>query len=401
MKLKSFLPFIAVFIALISIIYASSVNQKNNAEPVVAAVSTSTNDSVNQIEEMKGIWISYMELSMENESDKSEKRFTEKIEEIINNCANLGFNTLIVQVRPFSDALYDSEYYPWSHILTGEQGKNPGYDPLKIICNLSHEKGLAVHAWINPYRISVSETPNELSADNIYNCQKEICFETENGIFLNPAEKSARELIINGVSEVVEKYDIDGIQFDDYFYPENMDMQDKNQYDEYCSSVNSELNISDWRKTNINILIADVYRNIHSLKDDVVFGISPQGNKSNNEKLYADIESWCTIKGYIDYICPQIYFSPENPTLGFEEALEDWCSIDFADGVSLYVGLAGYKGGSDADDGTWQNSDSILAEEYKIVSNNKLANGIMLYSYGSINYEESRGEIENLSKELN
>lgn len=397
-----------VLISLISIIYISSVHNRSDVQSVNTLSTTTydnaTADSVNKStgsKEMKGIWISYMELSMENESEKSERRFTEKIEQITKKCSQLGFNTLIVQVRPFCDALYNSEYFPWSHILTGTQGENPGYDPLKIICEICRKNNLAVHAWINPYRIKASETPDELCRSNIYNNDNSLCFETDNGIYLNPADAGARELIVNGAAEIVRNYDIDGIQFDDYFYPENMGEQDSAEYEEYCNTVSNSVDITTWRKANVNLLVADVYRTVHSIKDNVEFGISPQGNIVNNERLCADVESWCTVSGYIDYICPQIYFSLDNPALTFEEAFEDWSSLDYADNVSFYAGLAGYKGGSDADSGTWQNSDTILADEYNIVTKSKVADGIMLYSYASIDNEESRGEIKNLSSALN
>ena len=131
-----------------------------------------------------------------------------------------------------------------------------------------------------------------------------------------------------------------------------------------------------------------------------MFGISPQGNLENNAELFADVKSWCGQRGYIDYICPQIYFSLENPALGFEDALNDWLKLDFAKGVKLYVGLAGYKAGTDDDEGTWEYYDDTLFKEYKILKKNNNISGFMLYSYSSLIDEAAEKEIKNLKKLL-
>lgn len=404
MNLKRKLPLLLVAALLICTLILSYTHNDTKV-PVNAPVPTKNNIATSDTpsdknREMRGVWVSYMELSMENEADKSKEAFESKFSDIAKSSKNLGFNSLIVQVRPFSDALYKSEYFPWSHILTGTQGKNPNYDPLKIMIEICRELNLEIHAWINPYRVSVSETPNNLSDDNIYIKNKNLCFETKNGIYLNPANRDAQQLIIDGVKEILENYDVDGIQFDDYFYPENMDNQDNADYEEYCKKYDDPIDITAWRKANVSLLIADVHRTIHSTNDRIEFGISPQGNIGNNDSLYADVSNWCTSSGYIDYICPQIYFSLNNPALSFEDALSDWESLDFADNVKLYVGLAGYKAGSDADENTWSESNSILAEEYKICTDSNKVEGVMLYSFASIKNETAKEEIYNLSKQL-
>jgi uncharacterized lipoprotein YddW (UPF0748 family) len=343
-----------------------------------------------------------MELSMENEEDKSEKAFTDKFNTMALCCKENGFNTLIVQVRPFCDALYKSEYFPYSHILTGTQGENPNYDALEIMCDICHKNNLQIHAWINPYRVSSKKTPSDLSEDNPYIKDNSLGFETDSGIYLDPSNSAVQELIINGITEIIENYDIDAIQFDDYFYPPDMGEQDSEQYKEYINSIGAEnsMDIENWRKANVNMLICNTYRKIHSISDSVEFGISPQGNIDNNDSLYADVKSWCSCKGFIDYICPQIYFSLENPTLTFENSLDSWCNLNFADNVKLYVGIAGYKAGSDSDENTWLNSNDILSQEYNIISENERIQGFMLYSYDSLTAETSSAEIKNLTNNL-
>lgn len=408
MKYKQLAPILIVLSVLICIVAVASYKGQNSN---TNSSNQSTNDTVNVFsvkqnthnnEEMRGVWVSYMELTMENEKDKSQKRFTEKFEEIAENCKNLGYNTLVVQVRPFCDALYKSDYFPWSHILTGEQGKNPNYDPLKIICDVCREKNLNIHAWVNPYRISTQNSPSELSENNPYVKDSSVGFKTQSGTYLDPSNENARRLIIDGIEEIVSNYDIDAIQFDDYFYPADMGSEDDAQYKEYINGCENEsMTLEEWRKANVNLLISEVYLRIHSIKNNVEFGISPQGNINNNDKLFADVQLWCTTKGYIDYICPQIYFSLDNPALTFEDSLQSWCELEFASNVNLYVGLAGYKAGTDDDEGTWLNDDNILAQEYNIICENEKTSGLMMYSYASLFSDDGKKEMENFYNELN
>ena len=410
MKNKKIVPIIVSVIAMLSVICISSFTREkppkkpNDINNIAALSSKATADTPESDEEMRGVWVSYMELSMENESSKTQKAFEDKFTEIAQKCRESGFNTLIVQVRPFCDALYKSSYFPWSHILTGTQGENPQYDALQIMCDICKENNLKIHAWINPYRVSSNETPKKLSDNNPYIKNTEIGIKTDNGIFLDPSNETAQQLISDGVKEIAENYDVDGIQFDDYFYPTKNESFDKKQYEAYIEKYGKEnsMSLDNWRMQNVNTLICKVYRTIKSVDSSVEFGISPQGNIGNNDGLYADVKSWCTCKGFADYICPQIYFSLENPALHFEACLNSWTSLDFDENVKLYVGLGGYKAGNgEYDEETWLLSDRILADEYDILRNNKSVRGFMLYSYNSLEDDTAKKEINNLINALN
>lgn len=410
MKNKKIVPIIVSIIAMLSVICISSFTREkppkkqNDIDNIAALSSKATADTPKSDEEMRGVWVSYMELSMENESSKTQKAFEDKFTEIAQKCRDSGFNTLIVQVRPFCDALYKSSYFPWSHILTGTQGENPQYDALQIMCDICKENNLKIHAWINPYRVSSNETPKKLSDNNPYIKNSEIGIKTDNGIFLDPSNETAQQLISDGVKEIAENYDVDGIQFDDYFYPTEDESFDKKQYEAYIEKYGKKnsMSLDNWRMQNVNTLICKVYRTIKSVDSSVEFGISPQGNIGNNDGLYADVKSWCTCKGFADYICPQIYFSLENPALTFEDCLDSWTSLDFDENVKLYVGLGGYKAGNgEYDEKTWLLSDSILADEYDILRNNKSVRGFMLYSYNCLEDDTAKKEINNLINALN
>ena len=350
------------------------------------------------LDDMRGVWISYLELSMENAQDKSERAFREKFAAIAADCQGFGFNTLVVQVRPFCDALYRSELFPPSHILSGTQGQDAGYDALQIMCETCRKFGLRLHAWVNPYRVSTNQTPSVLADENPYRKDPSLGIETDSGVILDPSDEAARKLIVDGIREIVEHYDVDGIQFDDYFYPTDIGDLDDESYQAYRKTVpdGAAMSRETWRSFHVSLLLSETFLTVHRLKSNVVFGVSPQGNLDNNKELSADVLSWCGKRGFVDYICPQIYFSPDNPALGFADALDRWTQAVQCDSVRLYVGLAGYKAGSDKDEGTWQDRDDILAEEVNILKKNQKVKGWMLYSYASLQNKAAQAELKNM-----
>ena len=390
MRISRIVPYILTLLILSGAIFAVSHSENPEA---------STPSSAIKIEDMRGVWVTYMTLDVENESDK-ETAFKTRIDDIISEIKQGGFNTLIVQVRPFCDAIYESNVYPWSHILTGTQGESPGYDPLKYICDSCHKNGIAVHAWVNPYRVKTANTPEILSDDNPYINENSIGFELNGAVYLKPHSKEVQALIVNGIKELVDNYEIDGVQFDDYFYPENCGDFDNEAYKEYKAASKDPHSLTDWRMEQVNTLIKAVYNAVHT-KKDIIFGISPQGNLSNNKTLYADVERWCAEHGYIDYICPQIYFSLDNPALSFEDSLHEWTALRKHKDLKLYIGLAGYKAGTqDADNGTWADNADILKTEIELLYEQK-ADGFMLYSYDSFHNKENEEEIQNVIRYLN
>lgn len=365
--------------------------------------------SAGSAKEMRAVWVPYLSLNMSRENDKSEQAFMKKFNKIIDTAKSCGMNTLIVQVRPFGDALYQSSYFPWSHIVSGTQGNNPGYDPLKDMVTACHQAGLKIHAWINPLRIQVSGSPSILATDNPYykfrsNASKtDYVVEFQNGIYYNAAYDEVRQLIADGVKEIAQKYDVDGIQFDDYFYPTQDASFDKNAYNVYCGDAKktgTPLALADWRRGNINALVTLVYREIKSVKKDLPFGIAPQGNAQNDMNMGADVYSWCSAQGYVDYICPQLYYNFVNPTLPFNTAADSWKNIVKNKNIKLYLGLAAYKAGSDADSGTWKSSSSILASQIQY-GRKSSCDGFMFYSCDYLTGDQTKQEIQNVIKLLN
>lgn len=359
--------------------------------------------------EMRAVWVPYLSLNMSSEADKSEQAFQKKFGAIVSTAKTCGMNTLIVQVRPFGDALYPSSYFPWSHIISGTQGKDPGYDPLKDMVEATHKAGLKIQAWVNPLRIQAAGSPAILAESNPYykfrndNSKSDYVSDFQNGAYYNPAYEDVRQLVADGVKEIAQKYAVDGIQFDDYFYPTPDASFDQKAYGAYCTEAKktgAPLALADWRRANINSLVSLVYREIKSVKPSVVFGIAPQGNTKNDMDMGADVYSWCSAKGYVDYICPQLYYNFQNPTLPFNTAADNWKKIVKNKDIKLYLGLAVYKAGSDADSGTWKTSSTILANQIKY-GRDSACNGFMFYSCDYLTGNQTKQEVQNVIKLLN
>lgn len=336
---------------------------------------------------IKAMWISYIELQSVDFS--SAEKFTADITQMFENCKDMGLNTVIVHVRSFGDAYYNSSIFPYSHIMTDVQGENPGFDPLEIMVETAHDIGLRFEAWINPYRVKLYNHPKELSADNPAN-NSQLTITTDSGIFYNPALQEVRDLVTEGVVEIVKNYDVDGIHFDDYFYPDTSTDIDKDQYAAYTGT----LSLDDWRRENVNMLVRQVYSAIKQYDEDITFGISPQGNDDNNYHMqYSDIKLWLGEKGYADYIMPQLYWGFDYTTksgstrYGFKNLSYEWSQYKKHPDVKLYIGLGAYRigagdGGAN-DQSEWQTGYNI-ADMIKVVTANPDLHGYALYSYNSL-----------------
>lgn len=319
-------------------------------------------------EYVKGVWVSTVEnLDFPSKPGLTAAEMKSELDDIVTTCSQMGINAIFFQVRPCADALYKSDIFPWSAVLTGTQGIAPDgdFDPLSYLIQKAHASQIQVHAWINPYRIGKGNDGPEVViaglADN--NPAKQhpeyyvVC--SDGGVYFNPALEEVRQLIIDGIEEIVENYDVDGIHFDDYFYPYGVtDYPDAADYEKYGGDFD---NIADFRRNNVNILIRDVQEAIHNIKPDVSFGISPFGiwnNKKNNpdgsdttgmssySAIYADSRTWVQ-NGWVDYICPQIYWAFETQAAPFDVLVDWWSKLCSETEVKLYIGHAVYKLGTD------------------------------------------------------
>ncbi len=358
--------------------------------------SSSSTPAVSADEEMRAVWIPYL----------SQNNITEAaIDRMVADCLNVGANAIIFHVRPFGDAVYDSDIFPWSHVCTGTQGEAPSFDPLEYIVKKAHDSGLELHAWINPLRIQLANgsLPKAISEDNPYTLWRtdsdpdndDWVIDFQKGKFYNPAHPEVRQLLIDGMVELAENYDIDGIHWDDYFYPAaDASFDDSLAYNAYKESGGT-MTLIQWRTDIINTLVRDSYAAVKAADPDCDFGISPQGNIGNCTRIGADVYTWCSTPGYVDYICPQIYWTFDNTISPYAKRCEQWKEITTCEDVKLYIGLALYKAGGTADGGKWQKSDRDIAQQIEYARENGInADGFMLYSYQYLNTEGWEGEVE-------
>lgn len=342
---------------------------------VVDGVGNTTIESIQITMEFKAMWISYLEF---NSNGSTEQEFSERIDQMFDRCVELGMNAVVVQVRMFSDAMYQSKYFPWSKYASGSQGLDPGYDPMKMMIEKAHERGLEFHAWLNPYRVTTNNTNVDtlakknparkwLTDSDDSNDRNVLKF--NNNLYYNPGRAQSRNLIVNGVKEIVQNYDVDGIHFDDYFYPylggNYRKVFDAPEYEEYVEKQTEAgkpvKDIADWRRLNVNVMVRNVYKAIKEINPNCQFGISPHGNLDNldsNMSYYVDYKTWLTKEGYVDYICPQLYWSFEHKTCAYDRLLNRWVAVRTNPNVRIYAGLAVYRALRDKEPG-WEDKNVL------------------------------------------
>ncbi len=332
--------------------------------------SESSTSSKPQTAQMRGVWISYLELSAFAGSTQS--TFTAKIASMMKTCKQKGINTVFVQVRPFGDAIYPSKLFPWSRTVSGQTGKSLSYDPMQIIVTQAKAQGLSVHAWINPYRLmkdgEMQKVDSSYAIGKWYRAsnRSNYMIQMKDGTWwLKPGNAEARSLIAAGAKELLANYAIDGIHIDDYFYAASASV-----YGDTAAQA----------KANNTALVKSLYQTVKSVRSSAQFGVSPAGGFRKDSKLPAsdtgylstDLALWCSKSGYIDYVMPQIYWDYQHETQPFTMTLEKWKSLVTAPSVKLYIGLAPYKYGSD------------IIEKQKADSVSGKASGWCLYRYNHI-----------------
>ena len=357
--------------------------------------------------ELRGIWIScYDYISAAGKTRSEYKAETDKMFKSIAAC---GFNTAFVHMRAFSDAFYESDIYPYSSFVAGTEGASLPFDPFKVILESAKKYGISVHGWINPFRVSTKNDPSLLSASNPAkkildggNSEGEVC-NLKNSIYYNPACVSNHKLILDGVREILGKYDIDGIHIDDYFYPSTDKSIDSKQYSQYKASGGA-LSLAEWRRASVNSFVSSLYSTVKATNSNLTVSISPAAQiEKNKNELYADCALWLSSKGYADIIIPQIYFGFEHETLDFQSLLAEWAALPRNPQIKLVCGLAAYKCGKNdayagAGSAEWQENTDILARQLKCIRKNKNYSGFVVFSYKDLNRAACKTEIQNLKE---
>jgi uncharacterized lipoprotein YddW (UPF0748 family) len=319
--------------------------------------------------EMRAVWIaSVANIDWPSAKNLTPERQQEEYLQILDSHVNTGLNAVFVQVRPSTDALYDSKQELWSEWLSGKQGTmpQPYYDPLQFMVKEAHQRGLEFHAWFNPYRAVFDTASSSIHPEHISRKRPEWFIAYGRNKFFDPGIPQVRHYIADIIGDVVRRYDIDGVHFDDYFYPYQIPGQAFKDSMSYIRYNPKQLGREDWRRSNVDSLIHLISEHIRQQKPYVKFGVSPfaiwrnqatdplgsptRAGTTTYDHLYADVRTWLQ-KGWIDYVVPQIYFTGTYRPAPYYSLTEWWMNNSF--GRHLYVGHAAYKVGS------YRNNDSI------------------------------------------
>lgn len=338
------------------------------------------------IEEIRAVWVSYIDYT-QILWGKSFSEFETSVDEIVDNCVEYNINTIYLHASAFTDAYYDSDYYPTQYVES-QIGADLKYDPLEIFIEKAQAKNIRVEAWINPFR-SFDQKKMETVPDS-YIVKKWVNEGNRNVIFykdryyLNPAYEEVHDLILNVVSEIAQNYDIDGLHMDDYFYPDHVD----ESFDKLDYMVSeSDLSLEDWRRNNVNELVEKIDKTLHKIDSDLWFGISPAGNlEYSRDSIFGDVEKWVE-EEWVNYIAPQIYFGYTNKSRPYAATLQQWSDVVKGTDVQLIVGLGAYKinqENGNSDDEEWIEDSQILMKQIQDAKSASNYAGYALYSYHSM-----------------
>lgn len=324
--------------------------------------------------EFRGAWIATVaNIDFPSTPGISRDKFNKEWISTLDFLEQTGLNAVFVQVRPSGDAFYPSKIAPWSKYLTGGSGKPPRekFDPMKTMIDETHQRGMEFHAWLNPYRASTDTLVGNLSKTHPYHSHPEWFVQYGGKLYFNPALPEVRNYITEIVLEIIMEYDVDGIHFDDYFYPYPAAGELLPDAEDFAKFGYGYLTIDDWRRSNVNALISQISSMIKTISPHVKFGVSPFGvwrNKSQDsagsntragisayDDLFADVRFWLE-KGWVDYVAPQLYWQIGFQIADYEQLLDWWHKNSFDKHV--YTGNAIYKVGNHADP-AWRSPDQI------------------------------------------
>jgi uncharacterized lipoprotein YddW (UPF0748 family) len=362
--------------------------------------------------EFRGVWVpTVLSLNYPSQPTTDPEALRRDALRILDDAKDMGFNAVFFQVRPAADALYASSIFPWSKYLTGVQGTAPasGFDPLAFMVQAAHERGLELHAWLNPYRITAEAPDNaSLAANHPARLHPEwTVTHTDGRMYWNPGEPGAQQLIADGVREIIGNYAVDGIHIDDYFYPD-ADFDDAAAFAAYGAGYPSR---TEWRNANTETTVKNICDAVRGSGKNIAFGVSPIGiwanssttplgsNTKGGEALvqkFADTRGWVK-RGIVDYIAPQIYWNIGYEIAEYTTLVNWWADAVAGTNVKLYIGQAAYRTGNADEKSPWHGVDEISRQ---LAFNRAESNvsGYIMYAYKAF---ADNPALRALIKELN
>lgn len=397
--------------------------------PVKSPSSVNSGKTQQSNEPMRGVWLTTVSrldwppISSINASSSMQRVIQQQaaLREKLDKLKSLGINTVFFQVKPDGTALWQSNILPWSETLTGTIGQYPGYDPLQFMLDEAHKRGMKVHAWFNPYRVSTNIKPSTVTALNntlsmmppsVYVLHRDWIRTASDRFVLDPGIPEVRDWITSIVAEVVSRYPVDGVQFDDYFYTETpaSALNDNATYRQYGQGFASK---ADWRRNNTQQLIAQVSHTIKQLNPNVEFGVSPAGvwrNRSHDpagsdtrgaaayDESYADTRQWVQ-QGLLDYIAPQLYWPFARDAARYDVLAKWWADVVKPTNTRLYIGIALYKVGEPSkNEPDWAVQGGVPELKKQIDMNESAANidGTILFREGYLEQPQTQQAVDYL-----
>ncbi|MFB7323127.1 glycoside hydrolase family 10 protein [Streptomyces sp. NPDC056190] len=328
-----------------------------------------------EITEMRGMWLATVRnRDWPSRPGLSAARQRGELTALLDVAVRRRLNTVFLQVRPSADALWPSLHEPWSQFLTGTQGRDPGWDPLGTAVAEAHARGLRLHAWFNPYRVALHDDPALLAASHPARRHPDWVVRYGGCLYYNPGLPEVRSFVRRATLDAVSRYPVDGVHFDDYFYPYPVAGQTFDDAAAHHWYGGAFAGRADWRRDNIDRLIREMAAAIAATRPGTRFGISPFGvwrNASTDprgsdtragvqayDNLYADTRKW-VMEGWIDYVVPQLYWAVGFATADYAALLPWWAEVARGSRTRLYVGEALYKAGDPAQGAAWQDPDEL------------------------------------------
>lgn len=359
-----------------------------------------------------GAWFTYKDIEELCNNSNNAEELKKSVNDILAELKKYKVNNIFLHTRAFDDCFYKSSIFPVSEYCKDNQG-NLKFDILECFIELAKEQNIAIHAWINPYRIrndnKVEKVPKNSFAGQILseNNNDERIIVTETSIYYNPTYPEVQNYALNGIREILENYDVDGIHIDDYFYPAKDERIDESIYGDYIKN-GGILNLADFRRNAVNTLVSSMYSLVKSYDNNILVSISPSADINKNyNNSYADIKLWASVEGYADILIPQLYYGFEHSTMPFNELINEWANLQ-NDNTEIVIGLAVYKAGNEdiyAQQGSneWIENNNILSEQINCINNINIYGWAYFsasYLYKDIN-EILNNEKENIINTLN
>ena len=359
-------------------------------------------------EVFKGAWVaSVYNLNFPSRSGLSAEAQKAQIREIVDAAARSGLNALMVQVRPEGDALYTSRIEPWSRFLTGRQGVAPGYDPLAYFIQEARKQGIAIHAWVNPYRAAANVSESRAS-NHVSRQLADAVHRIGTLLWLDPGEPAVREHVVKVIRDIVERYPVAGVLLDDYFYPYPSRSYPKGSFPDraFYARYGGGTDLADWRRENINRLVKQLHDTVKEVRPGALFGVSPFGiyrkgfpanvtvELDQYQDLYADPVAWLR-QGWVDYLSPQLYWRDKSPQ-SFSVLLQWWRSPAInPNGIPIYPSIAIDRlGGSYR----WPSSEIASQLAIEVTTKPRSSGGFILWNVGPL-LENKKGVASLVAKD--